>query len=69
MYFLLAVFVSISFIVCSRMRGAVMFVTVLLIGAGWVFIKHVFTDREKKLFLIVLPLQVSILSMNGLQLV
>ncbi|BFZ20668.1 hypothetical protein BsWGS_23707 [Bradybaena similaris] len=40
------------------MRGAVMFVTVLLIGAGWVFIKHVFTDREKKLFLIVIPLQI-----------
>ncbi|CAL1530524.1 unnamed protein product [Lymnaea stagnalis] len=40
------------------MRGAVLFVTVLLIGAGWAFIKHVFTDREKKLFLIVIPLQI-----------
>nr|KAG5705751.1 hypothetical protein BaRGS_027410 [Batillaria attramentaria] len=39
-------------------RGALMFVTVLLIGAGWAFIKHVLTDREKKLFLIVIPLQV-----------
>ena len=36
-----------------------MFVTVLLIGAGWAFIKHVFTDREKKLFLVVIPMQVS----------
>ncbi|XP_012941569.1 protein GPR107 [Aplysia californica] len=40
------------------MRGALMFLTILLIGAGWVFIKHVFTDREKKLFLIVIPLQI-----------
>ncbi|XP_076436914.1 protein GPR107-like [Babylonia areolata] len=40
------------------MRGALMFVTVLLIGAGWAFIKHVLTDREKKLFLIIIPLQV-----------
>nr|ACD80178.1 G protein-coupled receptor [Littorina littorea] len=39
-------------------RGALMFVTVLLIGAGWAFIKHVLTDREKKLFLIIIPLQV-----------
>ncbi|GFN88404.1 protein gpr107 [Plakobranchus ocellatus] len=40
------------------MRGAFMFVTVLLIGAGWAFIKHVFTDREKKLFLVIIPLQI-----------
>ncbi|KAH9507603.1 hypothetical protein Btru_051561 [Bulinus truncatus] len=40
------------------MKGAVLFVTVLLIGAGWAFIKHVFTVREKKLFLIVIPLQI-----------
>ena len=41
------------------MRGALMFVTILLIGAGWAFIKHVFTDREKKLFLVIIPMQVS----------
>ncbi|GFS17571.1 protein GPR107 [Elysia marginata] len=40
------------------MRGALMFVTVLLIGAGWAFIKHVFTDREKKLFLVIIPMQI-----------
>jgi hypothetical protein len=33
-------------------------VTILLIGTGWTFIKHVFSDKEKKLFLIVIPLQV-----------
>ena len=39
-----------------------MFVTVLLIGAGWAFIKHVLTDREKRLFMVVIPLQVGCLS-------
>ena len=37
-----------------------MFVTVLLIGAGWAFIKHVLTDKEKKLFVVVISLQVSV---------
>ncbi|XP_025112920.1 protein GPR108-like isoform X1 [Pomacea canaliculata] len=39
-------------------RGVLMFVTVLLIGAGWAFIKHVLTDHEKKLFIIFIPLQI-----------
>jgi len=40
------------------MRGALLFVTIILIGAGWAFIKHVLSEREKKLFLIIIPLQV-----------
>ena len=40
------------------MRGALLFITVILIGSGWAFIKHVLSDKEKKLFLIVIPLQV-----------
>nr|XP_022320969.1 protein GPR108-like isoform X2 [Crassostrea virginica] len=39
-------------------RGALLFVTILLIGTGWTFVKHVFSDKEKKLFLIVIPLQI-----------
>ena len=41
-----------------------MFVTVLLIGAGWAFIKHVLTDREKRLFMVVIPLQVSVVCLS-----
>ena len=41
------------------MRGALLFITVILIGSGWAFIKHVLSDKEKKLFLIVIPLQVN----------
>lgn len=39
-------------------RGILLFVTVLLIGAGFGFIKHALSDREKKLILFVLSLQV-----------
>lgn len=30
----------------------------MLIGTGWTFIKHILADRDKKLFMIVIPLQV-----------
>ncbi|ESP00238.1 hypothetical protein LOTGIDRAFT_200945 [Lottia gigantea] len=40
------------------MRGALMFGTILLIGAGWAFIKHMLSKKEKKLFAIFLPLQI-----------
>jgi len=39
-------------------RGALLFVTIILIGSGWAFIKHVLSDKEKKLFLIFIPLQI-----------
>ncbi len=42
-----------------RIRGFLLFVTILMIGAGWTLFKHVFTRREKQVFLVVIPLQVS----------
>ncbi|XP_055957802.1 protein GPR107-like isoform X1 [Patella vulgata] len=39
-------------------KGALMFGTILLIGAGWDFIEHMLSHKEKKLFAIFLPLQV-----------
>ncbi|XP_076436650.1 protein GPR107-like [Babylonia areolata] len=44
--------------IVSEMREVLMFVTVLLIGTGWGFIKHVLTGRDKIFFWIVIPLQV-----------
>ena len=35
-----------------------MFVVIILIGTGWSLLKPFLNDREKKIFLIVLPLQV-----------
>ncbi|KPJ00590.1 Protein GPR107 [Papilio xuthus] len=40
------------------LKGAVLFVTIVLVGTGWNFIKHILADRDKKLFMIVIPLQV-----------
>lgn len=42
-----------------RLKGAVLFITIVLIGTGWTFIKHILADKDKKLFMIVIPLQVS----------
>lgn len=43
-----------------RLKGAVLFITIVLIGTGWTFIKHILADKDKKLFMIVIPLQVRI---------
>lgn len=42
-----------------RLKGAVLFITIVLIGTGWTFIKHIIADKDKKVFMIVIPLQVS----------
>lgn len=43
----------------NRLKGAVLFITIVLIGTGWTFIKHIIADKDKKVFMIVIPLQVS----------
>ncbi|XP_062966531.1 protein GPR108 isoform X2 [Cynocephalus volans] len=40
------------------LKGALLFITIALIGSGWAFVKYVLSDREKKIFGIVIPLQV-----------
>ncbi|GAB1597642.1 protein GPR107-like [Argonauta hians] len=49
---------AILYYIVYLMRGALLFTTILLIGAGWAFIKHMLSDKEKKLFIIIIPLQV-----------
>ncbi len=52
-------FLSFSFYgYCVCLQGGLLFFTIVLIGSGWAFIKHILTSREKKIFMIVLPLQV-----------
>lgn len=41
-----------------RLKGALLFITIALIGTGWAFIKHILSDKDKKIFMIVIPLQV-----------
>ncbi|KAG7211220.1 hypothetical protein KM043_010535 [Ampulex compressa] len=40
------------------LKGAVLFITIVLVGTGWTFIKHILADKDKKLFMIVIPLQI-----------
>lgn len=51
-------FKSVKEVLFYRLKGAVLFVTIVLVGTGWNFIKHILSDRDKKLFMIVIPLQV-----------
>ncbi|KAL1516698.1 hypothetical protein ABEB36_000576 [Hypothenemus hampei] len=49
---------AILFYVAHLLKGALLFVVLVLIGTGWTFIKHVLTPKDKKLFMVVIPLQV-----------
>ncbi|CAG9558483.1 unnamed protein product [Danaus chrysippus] len=49
---------AILFYITHLLKGAVLFVTIVLVGTGWNFIKHILADRDKKIFMIVIPLQV-----------
>ena len=39
-------------------QGGLLFFTIVLIGSGWAFIKHILSSKEKRVFMVVLPLQV-----------
>uniref|UniRef100_A0A8D8V6D1 Protein GPR107 n=1 Tax=Cacopsylla melanoneura TaxID=428564 RepID=A0A8D8V6D1_9HEMI len=49
---------AILYYITHVLRGSVLFITMALIGTGWTFIKHILSSREKKVFMIVIPLQV-----------
>ena len=37
-----------------------MIISILLVGTGWTFIKNILTENERRLFVIVVPLQVNL---------
>ncbi|XP_017888009.1 protein GPR107 isoform X2 [Ceratina calcarata] len=49
---------AILYYITHLLKGAVLFITIMLIGTGWTFIKHILADKDKKLFMIAIPLQI-----------
>lgn len=49
---------EILFYITYLTKGALLFGTIVLIGSGWAFIKPILSDQDKKLFWIVIPLQI-----------
>ncbi|XP_030052738.1 protein GPR108 isoform X2 [Microcaecilia unicolor] len=49
---------AVMYYITHILKGALLFITILLIGSGWAFIKYILSDKEKKIFMIVLPLQI-----------
>jgi len=42
----------------AGLKGIMLFVLIALIGTGWSFIKPFLSDKDKKIFLVVIPLQI-----------
>ena len=49
-----------SFLNVFSLRGLLLIVAILLVGTGFTFVKHALSGRERKLFIIAIPLQVYI---------
>lgn len=49
---------AILFYITHVLRGFLLIIAILLVGTGFTFIKHVLSERERKLFIIAIPLQI-----------
>nr|XP_032829045.1 protein GPR107-like [Petromyzon marinus] len=49
---------AVVYYITHLLKGALLFITIVLVGTGWTFIKHILSDKDKKLFMVVIPLQV-----------
>ncbi|XP_048870038.1 protein GPR108 isoform X2 [Brienomyrus brachyistius] len=49
---------AVMYYITHLLKGALLFITLALIGTGWAFVKYILSDKEKKVFMIVIPLQV-----------
>eukprot|EP00096_Caligus_rogercresseyi_P014046 TRINITY_DN6590_c0_g1_i1.p1 TRINITY_DN6590_c0_g1~~TRINITY_DN6590_c0_g1_i1.p1 ORF type:complete len:401 (+),score=155.63 TRINITY_DN6590_c0_g1_i1:139-1341(+) len=49
---------AVLYYIIHLLKGGLLFFTIVLIGSGWAFIKHILSDKEKRIFMIVLPMQI-----------
>ncbi|XP_070532349.1 protein GPR107-like isoform X2 [Ptychodera flava] len=49
---------AVMYYITHLLKGSLLFITIVFIGAGWAFIKQILSDKDKKIFVIVIPLQV-----------
>lgn len=49
---------EIAYGIFSGARAVMLFVIIALIGTGWAFLKPFLSDNDKKIFLVVIPLQI-----------
>jgi len=49
---------AIAYFIFAGLKGIMMFVIIALIGTGWAFVKPFLSEKDKKIFLVVIPAQV-----------
>ncbi|KAK7070701.1 hypothetical protein SK128_017988 [Halocaridina rubra] len=49
---------AVMYYIMHLLKGALLFTILALIGSGWAFIKHVLSSKERKVFMVIIPLQI-----------
>jgi hypothetical protein len=49
---------DVAYYIFNFLRGGMLFIVIILIGTGWSFLKPFLQDKEKKVLMIVIPLQI-----------